>query len=122
MNNKRSVFGWIFLVVGLAFFFFFAANSIGGELHDVLHQAPMGGDLRKAQAPAVVNKVLDATLPATVAELPHFKAINKESKSTNEEPYMQFKIVAWLGWSFVIAALAEVGRAYLVTQKTRVEE
>ena len=122
MNNKRSVFGYIFLAVGLAFFFFLAANSIGAELHDVLHQAPMGGDLRKATAPAVVNKVLDATLPKTVAELPHFKAINTESKSTNEEPFMQFKIVAWLGWSFVIAALAEVGRAYLVTQKTRVEE
>lgn len=122
MNDKRSVFGWIFLVTGFAFFFFFAANSIGAELHDVLHQAPMGGDLRKAQAPAIVNKVLDKTLPATVAELPHFKAINPEAKSSNQQPFMQFKIVAWLGWSFVIAALAEVGRAYLVTQKTRVEE
>lgn len=122
MNNKRSVFGWIFLATGLAIFFVLAANSIGAELHDVLHQAPAGGDLRKAKAPAVVNKVLDATLPATVAELPHFKAVNKASKSTNEDPFMQFNVVLWLGWSFVIAALAEVGRAYLITQKTRVEE
>jgi hypothetical protein len=122
MNNKRSVFGWIFMLVGLAFFFVFAANSIGAELHDVLHQAPAGGDLRKANAPAIVNKTMEAVLPPTVADLPHFKAVNPASKSTNDDPFMQFSIVTWLGWSFVIAALAEVGRAYLVTQKTRVEE
>lgn len=122
MNNKRSVFGWIFLAVGLGLFFVLAANSIGAELHDVLHQAPAGGDMRKAHAPAVVNKTMEAVFPPTVADLPHFKAVNKDSKSTNEDPFMQFNVVMWLGWSFVIAALAEVGRSYLIVQKTRVEE
>ncbi len=124
MNNKRSVFGWIFLATGLAIFFVLAANSISAELHDVLHEAPLGGTTRQKTAPPVVNKIIDGTLTKafpTVADLPHIHAINK-GVSTNDDPFQQFNVVIWLGWAFVIGALAEVGRAYLVTQKTRVEE
>lgn len=119
--KPRSVFGWIFLLAGFAVFFVLAANSISAELDDVLHQAPMGGDLRKKTAPAIVNKVIAKVLPDTVAGLPHIKAINK-GVSTNDDPFQQFNVVRWLGWAFVLGALMEIGVAYLRAQKTQVAE
>lgn len=121
MNNKRSVFGWIFLAVGLGIFYVLASSSIATELNDVLHGPPLTEPVRQAM-PGGLNKAIDAVLPAKVENLPHIKYVNKASKSTNDDPFQQFNVVIWLGWSFVIAALAEVGRAYLVTPKTRVEE
>ena len=38
--------------------------------------------------------------------------------STNKEPFNQFNVVKWLGWAFVLAALAEVGAAYLRSTRT----
>ena len=34
-------------------------------------------------------------------------------ETTNKEPFHEFDVVKWLGWAFVVAALAEVGAAYL---------
>lgn len=34
-------------------------------------------------------------------------------QTTNQEPFHEFDVVKWLGWAFVVAALAEVGAAYL---------
>jgi len=42
--------------------------------------------------------------------------------STNKEPFNQFNVVKWLGWAFVLAALAEVGAAYLRKPTTTVDE
>ena len=42
-------------------------------------------------------------------------------QSTNQEPFRQFDVVKWLGWAFVVAALAEVGAAYLRKQSTTLE-
>jgi len=45
-----------------------------------------------------------------------------QMESTNQEPIRQFDVVKWLGWAFVVAALAEVGGAYLRTPRTTVDE
>ncbi len=119
--KPRTAFGIIFLVMGLAIFFVLGANSISAELDDVLHQAPAGGDMRKKHAPAIVNKAFEKVLPATVAELPHIKAVNK-GVSTNDNPFQQFNVVRWMGWAFVFGALMEVGVAYLRAQKSQVAE
>lgn len=120
--NKRNIFGTIFLVFGLGIFFVLGASSISAELHDVLHEAPAGGKLRQEKAPKAVSKAIDAVLPATVAELPHIKYVNPESASTSDSPFQQFNVVRWMGWAFVIAALAEVGVAYWTRTKVQVEE
>ena len=122
--KTRNVFGTIFLVTGLGIFFVLGANSISAELHDVLHEAPLGGKLRQEKAPVIVNKVLDGALTnnwSTVGDLPHIKALNA-GVSTNDNPFQQFNVVRWLGWAFVWAALMEIGVAYLSHTKTRVEE
>lgn len=122
--KTRNVFGTIFLVTGLGIFFALGANSISAELHDVLHEAPLGGNLRQEKAPAIVNKVIDGALTkhwSTVADLPHIKALNG-GVSTNDNPFQQFNVVRWLGWAFIWAALMEIGVAYLSHTKTRVEE
>ncbi len=120
--KKRNIFGTIFLVFGLGIFFVLGASSISAELHDVLHEAPMGGKLRQEKAPKPVSKAIDAVLPATVAELPHIKAVNPQSQSTSDNPFQQFNVVRWMGWAFVIAALAEVGVAYWTRTKVQVQE
>ena len=43
-------------------------------------------------------------------------------ESTNKEPFHQFDVVKWLGWAFVVAALAEVGAAYLRKTSTTVDQ
>jgi len=42
-------------------------------------------------------------------------------ETTNREPFKEFDVVKWLGWAFVVAALAEVGAAYLRKQSTTLE-
>jgi hypothetical protein len=42
-------------------------------------------------------------------------------ESTNREPFRQFDVVKWLGWAFVLAALAEIGAAYLRNRRTTLE-
>ena len=37
-------------------------------------------------------------------------------ETTNQEPFKEFDVIKWLGWAFVVAALAEVGAAYLRKQ------
>ena len=122
--KPRSAFGIIFLVLGFAVFFVLAANSISAELDDVLHQAPAGGKMRQANAPAVVNKVVDGTITKlypTVADIPYIKNVNK-GVSTNDNPFQQFRVVYWLGWAFVAGAAMEVGVAYLRARKLQVAE
>jgi len=43
-------------------------------------------------------------------------------ETTNKEPFRQFDVVKWLGWAFVAAALAEIGAAYLRTNRTTLDE
>jgi len=122
--KKRNIFGTIFLVFGLGIFFLLAANSISAELHDVLHEAPAGGKMRQEHAPAIVNKIVDGTITKmypTVADIPYIKSGN-QGVSTSDNPFQQFNVVRWMGWAFVIAALAEVGVAYWTRVKVQVQE
>jgi len=122
--KTRNVFGTIFLVTGLGIFYVLASNSIATELHDVLHGPPLTEPVRKAM-PAWVNHAIDKVLPPKVEELPHLELLNgREAKgqSTNDNPFLQFSVVRWLGWAFIWAALMEIGVAYLSHTKTRVEE
>jgi hypothetical protein len=124
--KKRNIFGTIFLVFGLGIFFVLGANSISAELHDVLHEAPMGGKMRQKSAPAAVNKALDGVVfksYPTVGDLPHMQAdFGNKGVSTSDNPFQQFNVVRWMGWAFVIAALAEIGVAYWTRTKVQVEE
>jgi len=43
-------------------------------------------------------------------------------ETTNREPFKEFDVVKWLGWAFVVAALAEVGAAYLRKQSTTLDQ
>jgi len=43
-------------------------------------------------------------------------------ETTNKEPFREFDVVKWLGWAFVVAALAEVGAAYLRKQSTSLDQ
>ncbi|WP_316413517.1 hypothetical protein [Mesoterricola silvestris] len=43
-------------------------------------------------------------------------------ETTNKEPFREFDVVKWLGWAFVVAALAEVGAAYLAKQRTTLDQ
>jgi hypothetical protein len=43
-------------------------------------------------------------------------------ETTNKEPFREFDVVKWLGWAFVVAALAEVGAAYLRKQSTTLDQ
>ena len=45
-----------------------------------------------------------------------------QMESTNREPILQFNVVKWLGWAFVVAAMAEIGAAYLRAPRTTVDE
>jgi len=122
--KTRNVFGTIFLVTGLGIFYVLASNSIATELHDVLHGPPLTEPARKAM-PTGLNRAIDAVLPAKVEDLPHLKYLNgreAKGKSTNDNPFLQFKVVIWLGWALIWAALMEIGVAYLSHTKTRVEE
>lgn len=122
--KTRNVFGTIFLVTGLGIFYVLASNSIATELHDVLHGPPLTEPARKAM-PAALNRAIDKVLPAKVENLLHIKYLNgREAKgqSTDENPFLQFDVVRWLGWAFIWAALMEIGVAYLSHTKIRVEE
>lgn len=128
--KTRNVFGTIFLVTGLGIFYALAATSIASELNDVLHGPPLTEPVRKftrEKLPAV-DKVISKLLPwKEVADLPHIREVSKlttggNPQSTNENPFQQFSVVRWLGWAFVVSALAEIGAAYLKHTKTRVEE
>ncbi len=122
--KTRNVFGTIFLVTGLGIFYVLASNSIATELNDVLHGPPLTEPVRKA-LPAGLNRAIDKVFPAKVEDLIHIKYLNgREAKdqSTDENPFLQFTVVRWLGWAFIWAALMEIGAAYLSHTKTRVEE
>ncbi|MDE3246127.1 MAG: hypothetical protein KGN80_08575 [Acidobacteriota bacterium] len=122
--KTRNVFGIIFLVTGLGIFYVLASNSIATELHDVLHGPPLTEPARKAM-PAGLNRAIDKVLPTKVENLLHIKYLNgREAKgqSTDENPFLQFDVVRWLGWAFIWAALMEIGVAYLSHTKIRVEE
>ncbi len=122
--KTRNVFGILFLVTGLGIFYVLASNSIATELHDVLHGPPLTEPARKAM-PAALNRAIDKFLPAKVENLLHIKYLNgREAKgqSTDDNPFLQFDVVRWLGWAFIWAALMEIGVAYLSHTKTRVEE
>ena len=43
-------------------------------------------------------------------------------ETTNQEPFKEFDVIKWLGWAFVVAALAEVGAAYLRKQRTTLDQ
>ena len=43
-------------------------------------------------------------------------------ENTNKEPFRQFDVVKWLGWAFVVAAVAEIGAAYLRNTSTTVDQ
>jgi hypothetical protein len=43
-------------------------------------------------------------------------------QTTNQEPFREFDVVKWLGWAFVVAALAEVGAAYLRKQSNTLDQ
>ena len=43
-------------------------------------------------------------------------------ETTNQEPFREFDVVKWLGWAFVVAALAEVGAAYLRRPSTSLDQ
>ena len=126
--KTRNVFGTIFLVTGLGIFYVLASNSIATELHDVLHGPPLTEPVRnftKTHLPRV-EKVIHTLLPwDEVEDLPHLKYLNgREAKgqSTDDNPFLQFDVVRWLGWAFIWAALMEIGVAYLSHTKIRVEE
>lgn len=122
--KTRNVFGSIFLVTGLGIFYVLASNSIATELNDVLHGPPLTEPARKAM-PAALNRAIDKVLPTKVEDLLHIKYLNgREAKgqSTDDNPFLQFDVVRWLGWAFIWAALMEIGAAYLSHTKTRVEE
>ena len=123
--NFRTTFGWIFLFTCLAVFYVLASNSIARELNDVYKGPPLTEPARKAM-PAGVNKaVRNYVLPwEKVSDMPHMKAMDGVygGQTTNDNPFLQFSVVMWLGWAFVIAALADVCTAYLTRTKVRVEE
>ena len=128
--KTRNVFGTIFLVTGLGIFYLLAATSIATELNDVLHGPPLTEPVRKftrEKLPAV-EKVLSKVLPwKQVGDLPHIRKMSElttggAAQSTNENPFQQFQVVSWLGWAFIVSALAEIGAAYLKHTKIRVEE
>ena len=122
--KTRNVFGTIFLVTGLGIFYVLASNSIATELNDVLHGPPLTDPVREAMPPGL-NRAIDKVLPAKVENLLHIKYLNgREAKgqSTDDNPFLQFNVVRWLGWAFVWAAAMEIGVAYLTHLKTRVEE
>ena len=119
--KTRNAFGWIFLVSGLVIFYVLAANAISAELADVLHGPPFT-EMVRAKLPAFLNNFLNHILPARVQDLPHINALNKEHLSTNDNPFMQFKVVTWMGWAFVVGALADVATAFLTRNKIQVEE
>ncbi len=122
--KTRNVFGIIFLVTGLGIFYVLASNSIATELHDVLHGPPLTEPARNAM-PAALNRAIDKVLPTKVEDMLHIKYLNgREAKgqSTDDNPFLQFDVVRWLGWAFIWAALMEIGVAYLSHTKIRVEE
>lgn len=122
--KTRNAFGWIFLLAGLVFFYILAASAISTELADVLHGPPFTEPVRAflhAHA-APIDALLSKLFPAHVQELPHINAVNPEHLSTSDNPFMQFKVVTWLGWAFVAGAFADVATAFLTRTKTQVEE
>ncbi len=119
--KTRNAFGWIFLLAGLVVFYILAANSISAELADVLHGPPFT-EMVRAKMPMFLNHVIDKVLPARVQDLPHIHALNPDGVSTSDNPFMQFKVVTWLGWAFLAGAFADVATAFLTRTKTQVEE
>jgi hypothetical protein len=122
--KTRNAFGWIFLLAGLVVFYILAANSISAELADVLHGPPFTDIVRNfthAHLPGL-DAFLYKILPARVQDLPHINAVNTEHLSTNDNPFMQFKVVTWMGWAFIAGAFVDVATAFMTRTKTQVEE
>ena len=119
--KTRNAFGWIFLLAGLVVFYILAANSISAELADVLHGPPFT-EMVRSKMPAFMNGILNHILPARVQDLPHIHAVNPGGVSTNDNPFMQFKVVTWMGWAFIAGAFVDVATAFMTRTKTQVEE
>jgi len=101
--KARDTFGTIFLVVGIVLFYFIGSTSIASELDDILHGPPLTEPVRSKLSPET-NQISRMT----TGEAP---------KSTNDDPFQQFNIVRWMGWALIIAALADIGTAYLTRVK-----
>ncbi len=113
----RDTFGTIFLVVGIGLFYIIGSTSIASELDDILHGPPLTEPIRTKLSPET-NQMIDKILPKKVSELPYIDKVSRMStgeapKSTNDDPFQQFNIIRWMGWALVIAALADIGTAYL---------
>lgn len=122
----RDTFGTIFLIVGIALFYFLGSTSIATELDDILHGPPLTEPVRAKLSPKT-NEMIDKVLPKTVSDLPYIKKVvemttGEAPKSTNDDPYQQFNVIRWMGWALVIAALADIGTAYLTQTKYTVGE
>lgn len=119
--KARDTFGTIFLVVGIFLFYFIGSTSIASELDDILHGPPLTEPVRSKLSPET-NQMIDKVLPKKVSELPYIDQISRMTtgeapKSTNDDPFQQFNIVRWMGWALIIAALADIGTAYLTRVK-----
>lgn len=122
----RDTFGTIFLVIGIVLFYFIGSTSIASELDDILHGPPLTEPVRSKLSPET-NQLIDKVLPAKVSQLPYIEKISRLTtgeapQSTNDDPFQQFNIIQWMGWALIIAALADIGTAYLSKTKYTVGE
>ncbi|MFM8234154.1 MAG: hypothetical protein ACKN9J_03585 [Holophagaceae bacterium] len=122
----RDTFGTIFLVIGIVLFYFIGSTSIASELDDILHGPPLTEPVRSKLSPET-NQLIDKVLPAKVSQLPYIEKISRMTtgeapQSTNDDPFQQFNIIQWMGWALIIAALADIGTAYLSKTKYTVGE
>jgi hypothetical protein len=122
----RDTFGTIFLVIGIVLFYFIGSTSIASELDDILHGPPLTEPVRSKLSPET-NQLIDKILPAKVSQLPYIEKISRMTtgeapQSTNDDPFQQFNIIQWMGWALIIAALADIGTAYLSKTKYTVGE
>jgi len=119
--KARDTFGTIFLVVGIVLFYFIGSTSIASELDDILHGPPLTEPVRSKLSPEA-NDMIDKVLPKKVSELLYIDKISRMTtgeapQSTNDDPFQQFNIIRWMGWALIIAALADIGTAYLTRVK-----
>ena len=119
--KARDTFGTIFLVVGIVLFYFIGSTSIASELDDILHGPPLTEPVRSKLSPEA-NDMIDKVLPKKVSELLYIDKISRmttgeSAQSTNDDPFQQFNIIRWMGWALIIAALADIGTAYLTRVK-----
>ncbi|MFM1773586.1 MAG: hypothetical protein RL124_358 [Acidobacteriota bacterium] len=119
--KARDTFGTIFLIVGIVLFYFIGSTSIASELDDILHGPPLTEPVRSKLSPEA-NDMIDKVLPKKVSELLYIDKISRmttgeAAQSTNDDPFQQFNIIRWMGWALIIAALADIGTAYLTRVK-----